>query len=234
MVKLKRVSASLVLAGAALGLSPSAHAGIPVFDGANVAQAIQQVLNWAKQLEAMKEQFGKLQEQLDEAKAIKGRLEGIKSLGSILDDPAIRSMLPEEMRDASKLLTQTSYSAGRTETLKGLLESYGVKTKIEGVEIETAGSLAEADRLDKLRQMIDSSNKRAAQITQLGKKLDKSADAKESMDLVGRNALEIAQAQVQASAQMAAIQASQVQEELRRRAAFQKQIEEAVTATRAW
>lgn len=231
-MKLKRLSASLVFAGAALSLAPSAHAGIPVIDGANLMQAVQQVLNWAKQIQAMKDQFDKLQEQLDEAKAIKGRLEGIKSLGSILNDPAIRSVLPEEMLDASKLLSVTEHSASRTATLKNVLESYGVKTTIDGQQV--LAGIDSADRLDKLRTVIESSNKRTAQIAELGRKLDSSADAKESMDLVGRNALEIAQAQVQNTAAMAAIQANKEQEELRERAAYTRRIEAAVNAARGW
>jgi hypothetical protein len=54
------------------------------------------------------------------------------------------------------------------------------------------------------------------------------------MDLVGRNALEIAQAQTQATAQMASIEAAKAQEELRRRAAYTKRLDSAVTAIGGW
>jgi len=231
-VKLKRLVASLSVASAAMVGSPAAHAGIPVFDGANLANAIQQLMSWSDQYTQMTDQFNKLQEQLAEAKAIKGRLEGIKSLGSILNDPDIKGLLPEEMKDAAKLLATGTHSSGRITTIKGILDTYGVKTTIDGRVVENGFDAA--DRLEKLKAMGDSSNKRVAQINSLGAKLDASADAKESMDLVGRNALEIAQAQTQATAQMASIEAAKAQEELRRRAAYTKRLDSAVTAIGGW
>lgn len=230
-MKLKRLVASLAMAGAALAGGP-AHAGIPVFDGANLANAIQQLMSWSDQYTQMTDQFNKLQDQLNEAKAIKGKLEGIKSLGSILNDPDIKALLPEEMKDAAKLLSSGTHTAARVTALKGILDTYGVKTTIDGRDV--LNGFDAADRLEKLKAMVESSNKRVAQINQLGVKLDSSADAKESMDLVGRNALEIAQAQTQATAQMASIEAAKAQEELRRRAAYTKRIDSAVTAISGW
>lgn len=212
-MKLKRLVASLAVAGAAMAGSPAAHAGIPVFDGANLANAIQQLMSWADQYQQMTDQFTKLQEQLTEAKAIKGRLEGIRSLGSILNDPNIRSILPEGINDPTKLLANGVLPSARLAMLKNIADTYGTKAVIDGNTY--VNGIDSADRLEQLKAMVESSNKRFDQINQLGAKLDASADAKESMDLVGRNALEIAQAQTQATAQMAAIEAAKEQAELR-------------------
>jgi hypothetical protein len=112
-----------------------------------------------------------------------------------------------------KFVDSGTHSAGRLSALKSIADTYGTKVTIDGSEY--VQGIDAADRLEKLKAMVVSSNKRVDQINQLGVKLDSSADAKESMDLVGRNALEIAQAQTQTAAQMAAIEAAKEQAELR-------------------
>lgn len=61
-------------------LSPMAHAtGIPVFDGANVAQAVSQIMNQIKQIESMKNQL----------QAVTGNAR----LGVLLNDPIVAKQL---------------------------------------------------------------------------------------------------------------------------------------------
>ena len=52
MKSIKRFFLSLALVGSFFG-STAAHAGIPVIDGANLVQSIQQVLAWSNQYQQM-------------------------------------------------------------------------------------------------------------------------------------------------------------------------------------
>ena len=52
---------ALLLSGLGAGFTAPAHAGVPVIDVANLAQAIQQVISWGQQLEGMVQQYAQLQ-----------------------------------------------------------------------------------------------------------------------------------------------------------------------------
>lgn len=82
-----------------------ASAGIPVIDGANLAQAVQQVLAWAQQYEQMANQIQQLQQQID-------AVTGGRGFSSLLNSPefqAARRMLPEDAQTLLKLAEGGTY-----------------------------------------------------------------------------------------------------------------------------
>lgn len=63
----------------------SANAGgIPVFDAAGLAQALQTVVQ--------------LKQQIDEIKGLRSQLEGIRNMGDLLNQPELRNYLPTDWK----------------------------------------------------------------------------------------------------------------------------------------
>lgn len=93
MKSLKAMLASLALVFSV----GSAHAGIPVFDGMNFAQAVQQVLSWAQQYEQMADSIQQLRNQYAQLQTTYNSMTGNRGLGTILNgalDQAARRYLP--------------------------------------------------------------------------------------------------------------------------------------------
>jgi type IV secretion system protein VirB5 len=55
------VFSALLISAMGAGFTAPVHAGVPVIDVANLAQAIQQVISWGQQLEGMVQQYQQLQ-----------------------------------------------------------------------------------------------------------------------------------------------------------------------------
>jgi type IV secretion system protein VirB5 len=68
------------------------QAALVVIDPSNLAQQVKQVLYWAQQLQEMKNQ---LQQQITHYKSIVGS----RNLGLILNDPALKNIVPKEAID---------------------------------------------------------------------------------------------------------------------------------------
>jgi type IV secretion system protein VirB5 len=191
------VSASLLLTAV------PARAGIPVIDGTNLAQQIQQVVSWGQQARQMINQIQQLQQQFQQLQTMTSKLEGVRSLGSILNDPAIRSVLPPEMRDATQLLLNPSALAISQANLNQILASFGVTTSLD----PTAGK-AIADTLGRAQQILASTQTRQTQLAALATRVDTTADAKDSLDMLNRNVLEAANINNQIIQTMAALEAA--------------------------
>jgi type IV secretion system protein VirB5 len=84
---MKSAIALLVITGIQLLPSEASATGMPVFDGANLAQAINQVNAWKSQYEQMTQQYKQLQQQHLAAT-------GVRGLGSIANNPALAGMVP--------------------------------------------------------------------------------------------------------------------------------------------
>lgn len=81
---------ALILATALPLVSLEASAqGMPVFDGANLTQAINQLSAWKRQYEQMNQQYKQLQQQHSAAT-------GIRGFGNIVDNPALAGVVPNE------------------------------------------------------------------------------------------------------------------------------------------
>jgi len=204
-------AASVLMLFAALPAHAGIPAGIPVTDGGNLAQAIQQVFAWGKQARQMLDQYNKLQEQYSQLQAMTGKLDGARSLGTILNDPSIRTSLPPEMRDSTYLLLNPSTPATSAANLAQIRTSFGVNTAIN----PNAGAAA-ADTLGRAQQILASTQTRQTQLQALATRVDTTADAKDSLDMMNRNVLEAASINNQMTQTMASLEASRQAAELRR------------------
>lgn len=188
-----------------------ARAGIPVIDGANLAQAIQEVLAWGQQAQQMVDQISKLQQQFQQLQTMTAKLDGMRSLGTILNDPNIQASLPAEMRNSMQLLLNPAALATSQANLNQILASFGVNTTTN----PTAGQAA-ADTLGRTQQILASTQARNTQLQQLASRVDTTVDAKESLDMVNRNVIESAAINNQMMQTIAALEAARQSAELRR------------------
>jgi type IV secretion system protein VirB5 len=188
-----------------------ARAGIPVIDGANLAQAIQEIIAWGQQAQQMMDQLNQMQQQYQQMQTMTGKLDGARSLGTILNDPNIQAALPPEMRNSSHLLLNPAALANSQASLNQILASFGVNTTANPM----AGQAA-ADTLGRTQQILASTQTRGTQLQQLASRVDSTADAKESLDMVNRNVLEAASINNQMMQTMAALEAARQAAELKR------------------
>ena len=82
-----------------------AFAGIPVIDGANLAQQIQQVASWVQQYQQMTQQISQLQQQIES-------VTGSRGFSAVLNSPTFqqaRRMLPQDAQTLLNLANGGSY-----------------------------------------------------------------------------------------------------------------------------
>jgi type IV secretion system protein VirB5 len=108
---MKKLFASLAFILSAL-CSNAAHAGIPVLDVANLAQAVQQVLAWSQQYQQMVSQIQQMQSQYKS-------LTGSRNLGDILNNPMLQGVVPADVATVFNSLNQGGY-AGLTSAAQGI------------------------------------------------------------------------------------------------------------------
>jgi type IV secretion system protein VirB5 len=186
-----------------------ARAGIPVIDGANLAQSIQEVLAWGQQAQQMLDQIKKMEQQYQQAQAMTQKLDGARFLGTILNDPNIGLALPPEMRNATQLLLNPAGLSTSQANLSQILSSFGINTTLD----QNAGR-AQADAIGRAQQILASAQSRQAQLQALASRADATVDAKESLDLLNRNTLEAANISNQAIQTSAALEAARQAAEL--------------------
>ena len=216
MRRLKNMAVAVALAcGLTLSTTPS-RAQWLVLDVPNLVEAIQQVLSWYEQYNQMVDQYNQLV-------SVTNKLDGARSLGTILNDPTIQTSLPDEMRNAAQLLGG-AYSAAANGNIASVLSSYGVTTS-------NSQARGAANTLSKMEQVLSSTEQRSAQISQLASRVDTSADAKDSMDLLNRNVLEVARVNNDTLKALAAIEGNRRAAELRDAAANEVAVNTRLTSS---
>lgn len=85
-------------------LSVSAQ-GIPVFDGANFANMLQQLAAWQQQLQAMQQQYGQLQSQYQ-------AVTGARGYGNLLTNPNLQQYLPSNLQNVYQQMASGNLTAG--------------------------------------------------------------------------------------------------------------------------
>lgn len=210
-MSIRRYISSATISVLMLFAALPARAGVPVFDGVNFGEAIQQVLAWGQQADQMIQQYEQLVNQYNQLKATTARLEGMRNLGSILHDPAIQSALPPEMRDATQLLLNPAALTTNPANLAQILTAFGVNTAAN----PNAGRAA-ADTIGRMQQVLTSTQTRQTQLQALASRVDTTSDAKDSLDMVNRNVLEAASINNQMMQTMASVEAARQAAELKR------------------
>lgn len=210
-MNLRTLFSSAAISALMLFAAVPARAGIPVIDAANLANSVQQVIAWGRQAQDMINQLNQLQQQFAQLQMMTAKLDGVRNLGSILNNPNIVAALPPEMRNATHLLVNPSALATSQANLNQILASFGVSTAVS----PNAGQ-AQADTIGRMQQILASAQTRNVQLTQLASRVDTTPDAKASLDMVNRNVLEAASINNQMMQTMAAVEAARQAAELKR------------------
>lgn len=204
-----KVIRSMLLNGLILFTVLPVRAGIPVIDTSNLAQAIQQVAAW-------NQQYNQMILQLNQLTSMKEKLDGARSLGTVLNNPSINSQLPLEMQNTAAMMANPSALSSSAASLSSVMSTFGIAPGAAA----TTGQ-GNADLLLKMQAILTAAQVRQTQIGQLATRVDTTADAKESLDLINRNSLENATLNNQVMQTMATIEAGRQQERLRQIASDQ-------------
>ena len=161
-----------------LAVGNSAHAGIPVIDAANLAQAIQQVTAWAQQYQQMVQQIQQLQQQYQ-------NLNGIRNMGSLVNNPLARKYLPADYQ------TILRNGVGQWQSIYNAAKKFDIgNTSLSGTSDVAQAFQAVAKQAAINRAGAEEAYKTASQrfsdIQVLLDRVNNAPDAKDIADLQGR------------------------------------------------
>lgn len=98
----------LAAAAIAVGFATTAHAQIPVTDGASIMQDltnhIETIAKWKEQYDQMKEQIDWLDKTKQEVQNVYNTLKGSRNLGSLMNNDLLNQYLPQDYAAAAKAL----------------------------------------------------------------------------------------------------------------------------------
>ena len=146
--------------------------GIPVFDAASMTNALNTI--------------AQLRQQLDQLKSLQSQFEGVRSMGSLLNRPELRNMLPTDW--------QQVYDDVKNGRLEGVSDQLSRLEDSESVR----GTQGELDELRKRKWEQALSNKvmsenaykasiqRLNNLEELGRKINTTQDAKAAIDFMSR------------------------------------------------
>lgn len=158
---------STILSVCMLTLPVTSHAGgIPTFDGASVAQAIQQVIH-------MKEQIDNQLKQISELKSQVTALTGSKDIGKTFSETALEQ-LPSEWKDLYGSVNNTDYK----KVIQG--KAYTPETAMKQLVHNYESSI----------QSFNDTKSRLTNIQKMIQKIDSTTDIKAAQDLQNRIAAE--------------------------------------------
>lgn len=177
MKALKRLFGAFALAfGMAAG--NAAHAGIPVIDGANLAQAIQQVTAWAQQYQQMVEQIEQMQQAYN-------NLNGVRNMGSLVNNPASRKYLPDDYQ------TILSNGVGQWEAIRDAARKFDMATSSLAASSDAAQAFEQVAKQAAINragaeEAYKMASQRFSDIQVLLDRVNSAPDAKDIADLQGR------------------------------------------------
>lgn len=198
-----------------------ARAGIPTVDALlnalSGANFITQNAAWVQQAVDMVQTLQKYQQQIQQMTTMTEKLDGIRNLGTILNDPAISAALPPEMRNVAALMANPSSMTTNPQAMQSILTSFGITAPAINPDLGKGA----ADAMGKAQSVLSAGVARQRQLDQLAQRANTSADAKESLDLLNRSTLEVANINNQIMQSNAAFEAAKQAEQLRQTARVQ-------------
>lgn len=202
-----------------------AHAtGIPVFDGANLAQAVQQIVAWG-------DQYSQMVDQINQAKAEYDSITGIRGFGDAVNNPYLKDIIPSEVGDIYKNVQQGGVNGltGAAKNIRDAAMIYDCSSK-SGQDYKTCqASLSNNAQTQALNQKaLDVADLRAEQIDNLRRQINTTQDAKAIAELqariqaentqVANDANRIALMQAEAKSQYDAVRQQGLEVQLKRAA----------------
>lgn len=206
-MKLCHLPRACVIAAAAAFYVAPASAGIPVVDTVAVIRTaidkVMDIIRWGVELQDRLNEWNSIKEQTT-------KLAGARDLGTILDDPTVRSVLPFEMRNAATAFLNPSALSSSPAAISATLASFGITSTTN-----PADGRGSANSLVSMNNIMASVQQRETLLNSLASRVDTSADAKDSADLMNRNIIEAARINNQNMQTMALIESNRVSEQLR-------------------
>lgn len=184
MKRLFRIMAAALVIGA----SSQAQAGIPVIDGANLAQAVQQVVSWGKQYTQMAQQYTQLVNTYNQAVKTHNTLNGARGMESLVNNPALRRYLPNEWNQVMNLLNAPGGYTGLQGKINGIRSAAQI-TGIEDTGLDPNSATAKAfigaqNQAAMNRALSEEGYKQASdRITSIQTLIDKVGDAPDAKDV---------------------------------------------------
>lgn len=174
-------------------ITPANAGGIPVIDVANLANTLENIVQWGKQLQAMKEQYA---QQLAQYQSMTGK----RGFGNVLNDPKLRQYLPV---DAQKVYSQMMRPLQSMDVCNGQITE-----SLTLCQAEVKKYYIDRDNYEKA---YDTASAEQTQIQGLMDQINNTDDPKAIAELQARMAGEQAKiqntvVQLQLSAQLAEIQ----------------------------
>ena len=156
--------------------------GIPVIDAANLAQTVQQVVNDITKINNQVQQIGQLQSQL-------ASMNGVRGLGTILDNPLLRNYVPEKAYALVNSVDTSGY-AGLGGTAKALRDAgmvYNCADMAGAARTACQAALAQPyQHKGLLQDAMNAAANRLSQISSLMGRVDATSDQKAVLEIQAR------------------------------------------------
>ena len=173
-----------LFSAAAISLASAAcpAQGIPVIDAANLVQTVQQVVNDITKINNQVQQITQLQSQL-------ASMNGLRGLGTILDNPLLRNYVPEKAYTLFNAVDASGY-AGLGSTAKVLRDAsmvYNCDDLADAARTTCQAALARPyQQKGLLQDAMQSAASRLSQISALMGQVDATSDQKAVLEIQAR------------------------------------------------
>ena len=183
------VAVSATSAYAAFGI------GDVVFDPSNYAEAIKQVQSWEQQYQQMTQSIQKAQATFEQVKSQVDALTGVRGFGDLLNNPALKSIIPADLSTTLNGLNATGVLSGKALSIRSASAVYNCDDITDAAAKKSCQVLlgqnaqAQAVQQDTMALL----NERTTQIDALRAQIDNTQDPKAIAELQARLAAEQAQ-----------------------------------------
>lgn len=186
---MKKVLATIILLTAS---KASLSTGIPVVDAASIGK---QVANQLQVMEQWKSQFDYMKSQITQLQQTYNSLTGIRNMGQIANNPALRNYLPQDWQQVYDSVSRGGYQ-GLTGSAQSIFSNNQVYDLCAHIPTQTAKTLCEAMSVKSAQDKAyattaySAAQQRLGQIDQLMGQINQTQDPKAIAELQGRIAIE--------------------------------------------
>jgi len=201
-VKLSQRAAHLSAAMLTLALALPAGAALAigglgdiVYDPSNYAQAIKQVQAWEQQYRQMTQSLAKAEATYQSVRTQVDALTGVRGFGDILNNPALRAIVPADLSASLSELNSTGALSGRALSLRKATAVYNCQDlRTDGAKRACEALLGQTSQVQAFQQeTMALLNQRTTQIDALRAQINATEDPKAIAELQARLAAEQAQ-----------------------------------------
>ncbi len=194
--KLAAIGGVVLLSTTATSAFAIGGLGDVVFDPSNYAQAIKQVQAWEQQYSQMTQSLQKAESTLQQVKSQYASLTGVRGFGDLLNNPALKSIVPSDLSSTLSSLNSTGVLSGKALQIRNATSVYNCDDITDAAAKKSCqvllGQNAQAQAIQQDTMAL--LNERTTQIEALRAQISNTQDPKAIAELQAR--LEAEQAQV--------------------------------------